>query len=105
MAPLKREHSATHYYMAAWPSNNGPSLARTVQDRLAGPVEQRPNAARAGACPFNRFCGTCGEYDSTQRFIWSLGFYVSPPDWHALEFHSPRFGDLRLFGQAPSRAH
>jgi hypothetical protein len=54
-----------------------------------------------GACPFNRFGRTGGEYDSAKYPILSLGFYVNPPDWHAGEFHSPRLGDLRLLGQAP----
>jgi hypothetical protein len=36
-----------------------------------------------GACPFNRFGPTCGEYDSAKGSIRSLGFYASPPGWHA----------------------
>ena len=56
---------------------------------------------RLGACPFNRFGRTCGEYDSAKYPILSLGFYVIPLDWHAGEFHSPRLGDMRLLGQAP----
>jgi hypothetical protein len=40
-------------------------------------------AAGLGACLFNRFGGTCGEYNSPKRSIRSLGFYVSLADWHA----------------------
>ena len=35
-----------------------------------------------GACPFNRFGATCGEYNSPKRSIRSRSFHVSHPDWH-----------------------
>jgi hypothetical protein len=75
-----------------------PQLPAVADPRLA----PEPALERLGACPFNRFGRTCGEYDSPKQAIRSLGFYLGPPDWRARKFSSPRFGDLRLFRQAPS---
>src|SRR6516165_3982070 len=65
------------------------------------PQAEAGGLSTLGACPFNRFGRTCGEYDSPKQAIRSLGFYLGPPDWRARKFSSPRFGDLRLFRQAP----
>ena len=70
-------------------------------DHARGPAFASRRITVLGACPFNRFGRTCGEYDSAKCPLLSLGFYVNPPDWHAGEFHSPRLDDLRLLGQAP----